>query len=280
MPTRSDETGAAAKDDSDDDADSVQPDVAPRDEEDTFDRTVEEGAQRLGRSWVQLVTTGVLGGFDVGVGVLAFLLVQDLTHDPLLAGLAFSTGFIALTLARSELFTENFLVPVVAVVAKAGTPRALLRLWTTTLVTNLIAGWLLAALLMAALPSLRDTAIETASHYVDLGITWHAFALAVVGGMLITVMTHLQHATESDGVRLIPAVVVGTMLSIGHVNHAVVASLSCFAALVVGAPFGYADWAGMLGLAIVGNVVGGLGLVTVLRLLQVPHKVLEARDDD
>lgn len=263
----------------DGDADSVQPDVAPRDEEDTFDRTVDEGQQRLGRSWVQLITTGFLGGFDVGVGVLAFLLVQELTHDELLAGLAFSAGFIALTLARSELFTENFLVPVVAVVAKAGTLRELARLWGTTLVTNLVAGWLLAALLMAAFPSLRQTAIETASHYIELGITWHAFALAVVGGMLITVMTHLQHATESIGVRLVPAVIIGVMVSIGHVNHAVVASLSCFAALVAGAPFGYADWAGMTALAIVGNLVGGLGLVTVLRLLQLPHKVIEARDD-
>jgi formate/nitrite transporter FocA (FNT family) len=95
---------------------------------------------------------------------------------------------------------------------------------------------------------------------------------------LITVMTHLQHATESDGVRMIPAVVVGTILTIGHVNHAIVASLMCFAALFAGAPFGYGDWAGMLALAIAGNVVGGLGLVTLLRLLQVPHKVREKRD--
>jgi formate-nitrite transporter family protein len=183
-------------------------------------------------------------------------------------------------LARSELFTENFLVPVVAVVAKAGTPKGLARLWGTTLLTNLVAGWLLSALLMAAFPSLRDVAVETAEKYNSLGITWQAFALAVVGGMLITVLTHLQHSTESDGVRLIPAVIVGVMLSIGHVNRAVVASLSCFAALVAGAPFGYGDWAGMLLLAIVGNVVGGSGLVTLLRLLQLPHKVIEAREDE
>ena len=93
----------------DGDADSVQPDVAPRAEEDTFDRTVEEGRQRLGRSWVQRIITGFLGGFDVGVGVLALLLVEQQTHNALLAGLAFSSGFIAISLARSELFTLWFL---------------------------------------------------------------------------------------------------------------------------------------------------------------------------
>ena len=146
--------------------------------------------------------------------------------------------------------------------------------------TNLIGGWLVTALLMAAFPALRQTAIEVAGQYIGLGTTWRAFALAVVGGMLITLMTHLQHTTESDGVRLVPAVIVGTILSVGHVNHAIVASLACFAALVAGAPFGYADWGGMVALAIVGNLIGGLALVTVLRLLQLPHKVIQARGDD
>jgi len=67
----------------------------------------------------------LLGGLDIGVGVLAFLLVKHQIHNEMLAGLAFSTGFIALTLARSELFTENFVVPVAAVIAKNGTQAAL-----------------------------------------------------------------------------------------------------------------------------------------------------------
>ena len=91
-------------------AEGIEPEVAPRDEEETFDRTVDEGRQRLGRSWLQLIATGLLGGLDIGVGVLALLLVEHLTGDPLLSALAFAAGFIALTMARSELFTENFLV--------------------------------------------------------------------------------------------------------------------------------------------------------------------------
>ena len=81
----------------DGDAAGIDPEVAPRDEEETFDRTVDEGRQRLGRSWLQLIATGLLGGLDVGVGVLALLLVEHLTGDPLLSALAFAAGFIALT---------------------------------------------------------------------------------------------------------------------------------------------------------------------------------------
>jgi formate-nitrite transporter family protein len=75
-------------------------------------------------------------------------------------------------------------------------------------------------------------------------------------------------------------VIVGVLLSIGHVNHATVASIDCFAALLAGAPFGYADWGEMVAVAIVGNVIGGVGLVTVLRLMQLPHKVIGERNDN
>jgi formate-nitrite transporter family protein len=256
----------------------ADPEVPQQDAEQTFDRLIDEGKQRLGRSWSGLLSTGLLGGLDVGVGVLGLLLVEHLTGNKLLGGLAFSIGFVALTLARSELFTEDFLVPVAAVAARSGTVLALGRLWLSTLVMNLAGGWIVTALVMAGFPTLRPAAVEAATFYIQLGASWRAFALALIGGMLITLMTHLQHATESDGVRLVPAIAIGFLLGAGQVDHAIVASLICFAGLEAGAPFGYLDWLGMFGLAVLGNLVGGLVLVTLLRLLQVPHKVMVERD--
>jgi formate/nitrite transporter FocA (FNT family) len=255
----------------------TRPDVAQQDSERTFDRLVDEGEQRLGRSWSGLVATGLLGGLDVGVGVLALLVVEEATRSKPLAGLAFSIGFIALTLARSELFTEDFLVPIAAIATKASPARSLVRLWGVTIVTNLAGGWVITWIIIAGFPSLRSTAREAAIFYIHLGITWRAFALALLGGFVITLMTHMQHATESDGVRLVPATVMGFLLGAGQLNHVIVASLLCFAALHAGAPFGYADWFGLFAFAGLGNLVGGVGLVTVLRLLQVPHKVSAER---
>jgi formate/nitrite transporter FocA (FNT family) len=258
---------------------STVPDVPQFDSEMTFDHLVKEGEQRLGRSWSGLLATGFLGGLDVGTGVLALLLVEHATDSVLLGGLAFTIGFLALSLARSELFTENFLVPVVAVVAKQGTALGLARLWTVTLITNLAGGWVVSAIVMAGFPSLRSTAVKSGLFYIQLGITWRAFALALIGGMLITLMTHLQHSAASEGVRLVPAAAMGFLLGAGQINHAIVASLFSFAALQAGAPFGYADWLGMLAFAALGNMIGGLALVTVLRLLQVAHKVKAERQE-
>lgn len=260
-------------------SDAAEPRVAQQEEERTFDRLVDEGEQRLGRSWSGLVSTGLLGGLDIGVGVLALLLVEHETGNVLLGGLAFSIGFIALTLARSELFTEDFLLPVAAVAAKSGRPVQLLRLWGATILTNLAGGWVITWIIVTGFPDLRATALESAQFYIDLGIGWRAFALALMGGFLITLMTHMQHATDHDGVKLVPATVMGFLLGAGQVNHAIVASLLCFTALHAGAPFGYGDWLGLLAFAALGNMIGGLGLVTVLRLLQVPNKVMAERDE-
>src|SRR5689334_11406988 len=108
--------------------------------EEAFDRLVDEGTVRLHRPLLSLCATGFLGGIDVAVGVLAYLVVDQQTGSRALAALAFSIGFIALLLARSELFTENFLVPVVAAAATPGSWPKLLRLWVVTLGLNLLGG--------------------------------------------------------------------------------------------------------------------------------------------
>ncbi|SRR6266700_1239550 len=45
------------------------------------------------------------------------------------------------------------------------------------------------------------------------------------------------------------------------------------------ASYSWTDWAGALGWSGFGNLAGGIGLVTSLRLLQTPHRVAEERDE-
>ena len=245
----------------------------------TFQRTVAEGEHRLTRTWPQLLATGVVGGLDVGVGILALLLVKEETGNELLAGLAFGIGFIALTLAQSELFTENFLVPVVAVTAKRASVGRLLRLWFGTAVMNLAGGWVITGLIMAGLPKLRHTAVQIATEYARFP-AGRAFALAILGGLVITLMTWMERSTESVPAKLVAAVSAAFLLVAGTLNHAIVVSLLSFAALHAGAPFGYGHWLAVAGLATVGNIIGGVGLVTVLRLVQVGHERIEQAQDE
>src|SRR4051812_42705927 len=145
-----------------------------------FDRIVSQGAQRLHRTWREVLTTGLAGGLEVATGVLAFLAVLAETGSHLLAGLAFSLGFIAPLLARSELFTEGFLVPVTAVVSGRASVGQLGKLWAGTLAANLLGGWLVMWLVVHALPDLGGTAVESATAFVDAPLDLESVCLALL----------------------------------------------------------------------------------------------------
>ena len=247
--------------------------------EEAYERLVTEGHQRLDRPLLALVSTGLLGGVDVGVGVLIYLVVEAKTDNSLLASMAFTIGFVALLLAKSELFTENFLVPVISVIAKVGTFTQLVRLWGVTLATNLVAGLAMAAMIVVALPEVRDGAVRTGSHYAHLGVSWRSFFLAVLAGAVITLLTRMQHATENLGVRLVAAVLMSFVLVGAQLFHSVLDSIFMFAGLMTSnADYDYLDWMGALGWSAFGNLVGGLVLVTGIRLLRIPHRVAESRE--
>lgn len=245
----------------------------------TFDRTVRLGDERLTRTWANLLATGIVGGFDVGLGVLGLLVVRTATGSIPLSALAFGIGFIALALAGSELFTENFLVPIAAVVAHRGTMGQVLRLWLGTLLMNLAGGWIMMALVILAVPSLHATALAVGSVYPKEGITAASLGSAVLGGTVITLMTWMQRNADSVVAQVVSAVATAFLLAATPLSHAIVFSLEMFAALQVGAPFGYLVWLELLGWFTLGNMLGGLGLVTLLRFLQVGSKVVHEEQE-
>jgi formate/nitrite transporter FocA (FNT family) len=241
----------------------------------TFQRTVDEGVFRLQRTLPSLLATGVVGGADVAMGLFALLIVETETGNALLAALAFSIGFIMLTLASSELFTENYLVPVAAVLARKASPISLVRLWVGTLAMNLLGGWLVVGLISSGFPRLGPAAVRVGSQYVHAGIGWRSFSGALLGGSVITLMTWMERATESVPAKLLAAISAAFLLAAAPLNHVIVVSLEMFAALQYGAPFGYLDWLSIAAWYTLGNMLGGLGLVSGLRLVQVGHHRLE-----
>ena len=233
-----------------------------------FDRIVTQGAQRLHRTWREVITTGLAGGLEVGIGVLALLAVYAETRSHLLAGLAFSIGFIALLLARSELFTEGFLVPVTAVVAKRAGVGQLAKLWSGTLVANLVGGWVVMWIVVHALPELGVTAIESATTFVDAPLDLQSACLAFLAGSSITLMTRMQQGAESETGKIVAAVAGAFVLAGLVLFHSVLDSLIIFAGIHAGGPFGYGDWIAWFWYATLLNMAGGLLVVTALRLVR------------
>jgi formate/nitrite transporter FocA (FNT family) len=91
---------------------------------------------------------------------------------------------------------------------------------------------------------------------------------AVFAGALITAMTWFVEGQLSMVVRLIVAWIAGALLALGSFNHVIVATLELIFGYRYGANYPWTFILGNFGLAAAGNMVGGIGLVTLNRLTQ------------
>jgi formate/nitrite transporter FocA (FNT family) len=252
--------------------------TAPEPEE-IYEQTRQEGRRRLARPLLELVATALVGGFDVGFGVAAFgiaagLIDERVGHDVAHAvgAVAFGIGFVFVVVGRSELFTENFLIPIAGLDRRdRGSWLKLVELWTFALVFNLIGATLLALMLTShgVMPSgTADALVRLADHVDDYSATT-AILSGVVAGALMTLMTwFVEGAAQSMGVRIVMAWIVGTLIVLGTFNHAIVSNVELLFGMRYGGDVSIDDYFVNLALSVASNLAGGLLLVTFVRSVQ------------
>jgi formate-nitrite transporter family protein len=246
--------------------------------EEIYERTREEGKRRLSRPVLELGATALVGGLDVAIGVAVFMLASaelelkiGLNAAHFVGAIGFGIGFVFIVVGRSELFTENFLVPITGLSRERASWLKLAELWAVSLVLNLAGGALLVVVLTShgvLRPGSRDAAVHLAENLAGYS-PGTAFLSGLVAGALMTVMTwFVEGAAESMGVRIVMAWIVGFVLLLGSFNHAIVGTIEMFYGIRSGADIGYDQLFSNLGIAIASNLVGGLVLVTFARSAQ------------
>ena len=245
-----------------------------------YERSSEEGRRRLRMPALEQVATGFIAGVTIVFGIIALGVVEGLAAPALgdgparlLGALAFGIGVVFLVIGRTELFTENFFDPVAAAIESDDRKvwGRLLRLWGTVLVLNLVGGAVLVAIMSVpgALPAgAPDKLIAVAEDISSK--PWSAtVARAVLAGALITLLSYLLNATNSVAARIPIAYMVGVFLALGPFDHVIVSVLHLLLGLWLGAGVAYTDLAVNLGLATVGNLAGGVLLITLTHSAQV-----------
>jgi formate/nitrite transporter FocA (FNT family) len=253
--------------------------VNARDPAEIWEDGMDEGERRLTRRWPGLAATAFAGGADVMFGIVALAVTTAGLHAALpdqtahvLAAVTLGIGFAFITIGRAELFTENFLIPVGAVFAGRAKLALLARMWAITLVVNFI-GLAAFAALFSVDGVLRHETLASAGVMADtLGdrAAFPAFMSAVAAGTIMTLFTWVVAAADGAAARIIASLLVGFVLAVPSLNHAIVG----FGEMVFGifAGTAHSDWGDVIrntALAVAGNFVGGVGLVFSTRLAQV-----------
>jgi formate/nitrite transporter FocA (FNT family) len=237
------------------------------------------GAKRLRRPLAGDAITSFTGGMSIGFGAIAMASASaavggslgSYSTGLLVGSLLFPVGFLILLVGKTELFTENFLLPVAAVFQHRGNVRQLLLLWTVTLCANL-AGALVFAFLISrgqVLSSEQSAEIIVlAEHKMDYSL-WTAVIKALFAGWLMTTLTWLLVAAHGLGPRIAVIWAIATLIVLAQFNHVIISAAEIFMAMLLGADISVSAWLTVNFLpALVGNIVGGLVFETVLQTVQ------------
>jgi formate/nitrite transporter FocA (FNT family) len=236
-----------------------------------------EGRDRLGRTRLELAASSLVAGFDVVFGVIA-LAAADAAVTPhfgtqaghLAGALAFGIAFVFIVVGRSELFTENFMVPITGLEKGRASKLKLAQLWLLSPAFNLVGGatLLLIVTTHGVLAPGAGTSLVAIANRFDHDTVTTAFASAVAGGALITLMTWLVEGSQTAGGRILVAWIGGFLLALGSFDHVIVATLEMLFGHRLGAPVPWLDILQNFGVAAAGNLLGGLGFVTLTRTSQ------------
>jgi formate/nitrite transporter FocA (FNT family) len=244
-----------------------------------YERTKEEGRRRLSRPFAEEASTALAAGFDIVVGIVVMGLLIHFTERQfgrevahVIGALGFGVAFIFLIVGRGELFTENFLVPLAGLDHDDDNSNwaNLAKLWLTSPVFNIIGGLILILIVTthSVLPFGTGKALLTVAETTHANGKLALFMSAIFAGALITAMTWFIEGQATMLPRIVIAWIVGFILALGQLNHVIVITLELIFGYRYGASYDWTFIATNFFIAAAGNIVGGIGLVTLNRFTQ------------
>lgn len=234
-----------------------------------------QGDKELERSVAALWWSALAAGLTMGLSLMAMGLLNSRLPDgegfKVIASFGYCAGFLAVILARQQLFTENTLTAVLPIMSKPtlGNFGRLFRLWGVVLVGNLV-GTLLVAYVMLHLP-IFDRKTDLA--FLDIGRkvmendASQMFAKGIISGWMIATMVWMIPSMESAKMWII--ILITYFMALGDFTHIVVGSVDV-SYLVFAGELSWKDfWLVFAGPTLAGNIIGGSFIFALISHAQV-----------
>jgi formate/nitrite transporter FocA (FNT family) len=232
-----------------------------------------EGEQELRRTSSGLAWSGMAAGLSMGfslltVGALKASLPHESWADPV-AKLGFPAGFLIVIMGRQQLFTENTLTPIIPLLARrdSHTFFNVLRLWAVVFVANLLGTLTVALALTSSIfpQNMRDAFFQVAQTATQHPF-WQAFLKAVFAGWLIALVVWILGGIRNGGAHIIFALTY--IMGLSGFTHVISGSVDAFF-LLWSHQMDIAGYFGFLIPTLLGNIIGGIALVSIANHAQV-----------
>ncbi|WP_232628970.1 formate/nitrite transporter family protein [Methylobacterium sp. Leaf118] len=234
-----------------------------------------EGEDELQRTTLALSLSAFAAGLTMGFSLIVpGVLKGHLPHEPwadLVMSMGYSIGFLIVVLGRQQLFTENTVTPILPLLTER-TMASLIkvaRLWGIVLVGNILATIVIASVLAhtdAFKPEVRAAFAEISHHTIEDPF-WTTVIKAVFAGWLIALMVWILPASGSAAPFII--LLMTSLVSMCGLAHIVAGSVDAYYLVAIG-EIGFGTYlTGFFVPTLLGNVLGGVTLVSVLNFGQV-----------
>jgi formate/nitrite transporter FocA (FNT family) len=258
----------------DDASASVQRDLDRPTASEIYQQVAKNARRELSRPILALTVSGIVGGLTMGLTGLSVALVRAQLGNgsiaQFIATCFYPMGFMAVILGRGQLFTENTLYPVALVFTERRHFWSTMRLWIIVFAANVI-GALLFAMLAVRTGALRSEYVDALSQLGTEAVHYpagHIFWSGVVGGWIIAMVAWLVSGSHSITGSVMLIWTLTFVVGLGHFAHCIATSGEILATVLHG-QLGASRYLLWLGPAVLGNITGGVLLVTLLEYGQV-----------
>jgi formate/nitrite transporter FocA (FNT family) len=236
---------------------------------------VHEEMTQIHRPFSGLVISGLSAGLDVGFSLLLMAVMLTMTRgvlpDPVVEMLVanmYAVGFIFVILGRSELFTEHTTLAFLPVLNRRAPLSALLRLWAAIYPANLIGAAIFAMIVTFVGPALG---VVEPDAFRELGLTmvahewWVILVSGVLAGWMMGLLSWLVTASRDTVSQVIIVWLITSSIGLAHLHHSIVGTVEVLAAVFSGQDVTWLDFGHFLLWATLGNAVGGLVFVALIK---------------
>lgn len=247
----------------------------PKGVNEILDEQIATSVYEYKRSNKRLFISALSAGLEIGfsiflMGVLFTLFHGQVSNEILhvLISLAYPVGFIFVIIGRSELFTEHTTLAILPVLNKNTSAKSLFILWGIILSGNLIGGYIFGALLVYFAPAIGIISIEAFVHLahkvIDIPLQMILIS-AIMAGWLMGLLSWLVASSQETISRLFMIVLITATIGIGGLHHSIVGSIEVFSGLLIDPTIGIMDYLSFEAVSILGNVLGGVFFVGIMK---------------
>lgn len=236
---------------------------------------IKDGQQSHDRNARSTILCSLTAGFEIGFSYLlvctVFYFFKDYVEEKTLYKLiafVYPFGFILTILNHSLLFTEQTTLQSLPVLNRKRSVLSLLKTWGLIIFGNLLGGCFIALVFIWLGPKLGlfdQKSIASIAKHVAHYSAPVILVSGILAGWLMGLLSYMITSAKTTLSYIVIIYMVTGVLALTGLHHSIVGNIEVFAGLIVSPEISVIDYLSFLFLALIGNAIGGVVFVALIK---------------